>query len=163
MKRTDGKKPFQESIRNDLSFSNDILKITSDDQAALTVTWELTDALLSAAEAVLLEDKRDIKKQIRLTCIKDGQKMVQTIHIESFKGEVTVSQAAGGAYYKAEYRLYNALNISLSILSSDRFYLEKNGIAAGRLFYPEDKRHDWVDQFSAYTGYSLNEGKGSVT
>ncbi|MEC1261178.1 hypothetical protein P9D34_12065 [Bacillus swezeyi] len=163
MKRKYGKKPFQNSIRNDVLFSNDILKIFSEEHEELTLTWELTEASLAAAEAVLFEDIKDVEKQIWLMCIKDGQTKVRTIHTGAFKGEVTVSPALGDAFYKAEYRIYNSLNISLTALASDRFYLKKNRVKSNERFFIQDKRHDWTDQFSAYTGYSLKEGKGPAS
>ena len=67
MKRTIiGKKPFQHSIRGDSSFCNDILKITSPDHETVRLSWEISEAALSAAEAVLFENIRDVEKQILL-------------------------------------------------------------------------------------------------
>nr|MDH3153852.1 hypothetical protein [Bacillus licheniformis] len=75
MKRTIiGKKPFQHSIRGDSSFCNDILKITSPDHETVRLSWEISEAALSAAEAVLFENIRDVEKQILLFCVKNGER-----------------------------------------------------------------------------------------
>ncbi|AAU24181.1 hypothetical protein SFC27_18890 [Bacillus licheniformis] len=161
MKRTIiGKKPFQHSIRGDSSFCNDILKITSPDHETVRLSWEISEAALSAAEAVLFENIRDVEKQILLFCVKNGERSARTIHTGAFKGEASVFPAAGNAFYKAEYRIYNSLNMSLAVLSSDCFYLGENGIHSNSsCFQHQDNQQDWTTQFSAYTRYSLIEGK----
>nr|MDH3164134.1 hypothetical protein [Bacillus licheniformis] len=91
MKRTIiGKKPFQHSIRGDSSFCNDILKITSPDHETVRLSWEISEAALSAAEAVLFENIRDVEKQILLFCVKNGERGARTIHTGAFKGEASV-------------------------------------------------------------------------
>ncbi|MPQ24627.1 hypothetical protein [Bacillus paralicheniformis] len=154
------KKPSQHSIRSESSFCNDILKITSPDHETVRLNWEISDAALSAAEAVLFERIRDVEKQILLFCVKNGERSVQTIHTDAFKGEASVFPAAGNAFYKAEYRIYNSLNMSLAVLTSGGFYLGENGIHSNSSsFLYHDNQQDWTTQFSAYTSYSLIEGK----
>ncbi|MCY8341202.1 hypothetical protein MOC69_07720 [Bacillus haynesii] len=160
MKRTITlKKPFQHSIRSESSFCNDILKITSPDHETVRLSWEISDAALSAAEAVLFENIKDVEKQVLLSCVKNGERSVRTIHTSAFKGEASVFPAAGNAFYKAEYRIYNSLNMSLVVLTSDCFYLGENGIHSNSCFLCHDNQQDWTTQFSAYTSYSLIEVK----
>ena len=160
MKRTIiSKKPFQHSIRSESSFCNDILKITSPDHETVRLSWEISDAALSAAEAVLFENIKDVEKQVLLSCVKSGERSVRTIHTSAFKGEASVFPAAGNAFYKAEYRIYNSLNMSLAVLTSDCFYLGENGIHSKSCFLCHDNQQDWTTQFSAYTSYSLIEAK----
>lgn len=64
------KKPFQHSIRSESLFCNDILKISSPDHETVRLSWEISDAVLSAAEAVLFESIKDVEKQILLFCVK---------------------------------------------------------------------------------------------
>lgn len=153
------KKPFQHSIRSESLFCNDILKISSPDHETVRLSWEISDAALSAAEAVLFENIKDVEKQILLFCVKNGERSVRTIHTGAFKGEASVFPAAGNAFYKAEYRIYNSLNMSLAVLKSDCFYLGENGIHSNSCFLCHDNQQDWTTQFSAYTSYSLIEGK----
>ncbi|MCY7778314.1 hypothetical protein P9D47_03225 [Bacillus haynesii] len=160
MKRTIiSKKPFQHSIRSESSFCNDILKITSPDHETVRLRWVISDAALSAAEAVLFENIRDVEKQILLSCVKNGECGIRTIHTGAFKGEASVFPVAGNAFYKAEYRIYNSLNMSLAVLTSDCFYLGENGIHSNSCFLCHDNQQDWTTQFSAYTSYSLIEEK----
>ncbi|MGQ8882231.1 hypothetical protein [Bacillus paralicheniformis] len=153
------KKPFQHSIRSESLFCNDILKISSPDHETVRLSWEISDAALSAAEAVLFENIKDVEKQVLLFCVKNGERSVRTIHTGAFKGEASVFPAAGNAFYKAEYRIYNSLNMSLAVLTSDCFYLGENGIHSNSCFLCHDNQQDWTTQFSAYTSYSLIEAK----
>lgn len=151
------KYPFLYNIRHRLSFFRDTFDMIIQNAHTLTVRWEISEETMRLAEAMLFEKSQDMIKELRVVIKRQGIEAVRTKRTTYDKGEWTMSQAAGDAVYRAEYRMVNAMNVSLKLTDTKDIYLAENGISDIHSFQNEDANTKWEKQFSAYTCYGREE------
>ncbi|MBU2658184.1 hypothetical protein [Bacillus cabrialesii] len=151
------KRPFLYNIRHRLSFFRDTFDMIIQNAHTLTVRWEISEETMRLAEAVLFEKPQDMIKELRIVIKRKGIEAVRTKRTTYHKGEWTIRQAAGDAVYRAEYKIVNSMNVSLSLTDTENIYLAENGVSDINSFQHEGATAKWEKQFSAYTCYGRGE------
>ncbi|AUZ27095.1 hypothetical protein C1T28_01060 [Bacillus subtilis] len=151
------KRPFLYNIRHRLSFFRDTFDMIIQNAHTLTVRWEISEETMRLAEAMLFEKPQDMIKELRIVIKRKGIEAVRTKRTTYHKGEWTIRQAAGDAVYRAEYKIVNSMNVSLSLIDTENIYLAENGVSDINSFQHEGVTAKWEKQFSAYTCYGRGE------
>ncbi|MER0467333.1 hypothetical protein ABR330_11820 [Bacillus cabrialesii subsp. cabrialesii] len=151
------KRPFLYNIRHRLSFFRDTFDIIIQNAHTLTVRWKISEETMRLAEAMLFEKPQDMIKELRIVIKRKGIEAVRTKRTTHHKGEWTIRQAPGDAVYRAEYKIVNSMNVSLSLTASEDIYLVENGVSDINSFQNEGANTRWEKQFSAYTCYGRGE------
>lgn len=151
------KHPVSHTIRNTDPFYRDSFDIMIQHSQTLIVKWNFPAGIIQRTEAVLFEDAQDMVKEISLLMTKGNEKFVYKAHTNLYKGELKFHPAAGDAEYRAEFRVYNSLNVCLKWAETPHVFMKENEGKQMKGFSRFEPCGNWSEQFSAYTSYPAED------